>query len=126
MIMILILEEADYWNKYFPIGVSEKQTKALVGFFAAFSRSPCSDIPVLHFCTALFFITSFMIKFRKTLALSSWKSVLYESTDVENAALCVSPSANSLFWKLESNVWVLTEFFVIKKMKKPWIYPVLV
>ena len=66
MIMILILEEADYWNKYFPIGVSEKQTKAtLVGFFAAFSRSPCSDIPVLHFYTALFSITSFMISFKK-------------------------------------------------------------
>ena len=24
MIIILILEEADYWNKYFPIGVSER------------------------------------------------------------------------------------------------------
>ena len=24
MIMILIPEEADYWNKYFPIGVSER------------------------------------------------------------------------------------------------------
>ena len=76
MIMILILEDADYWNKYFPIGVSErlhlfnigeKPTKAatLVGFFAALSRSPSSDIPVLHFYTALFSITSFMIKFRR-------------------------------------------------------------
>ena len=46
---------------------------------------------------------TFITKFRYKHTLIGWKSVFYEST--KHTSKAVAPSANSLFWKSESNVW---------------------
>ena len=46
---------------------------------------------------------TFITKFRYKHSLIGWKSVFYEST--KHISKAVAPSANSLFWKSESNVW---------------------
>ena len=105
MNMILILEEADYQNKYFPIGFSERSyllqvkhrhKQPQLNFLLLLAVPLCSDIPVLHFFTALFSITSFIIKFRKNVRLEQLKKrALREHRCIKRGA--VQPSANSLF-----------------------------
>ena len=46
---------------------------------------------------------TFITKFRYKHSLIGWKSLFYEST--KHTSKAVAPSANSLFWKSESNVW---------------------
>ena len=85
----------------FDLGVLLKATVALPMF--RFTDTTCAST-----VTVTFFLLKKQLELSPaiTRSLIGWKRVLYDSSEsIKNGAKAVTSSANSLFWKLESNAW---------------------
>ena len=77
----------------------------------------------LFFCCVIGVITTFtIIKFIYK-AHSGWfEKACFMGAVIKHGARAVTPSANSLFWKLESNAWEFKGFLIINKNDKALTY----